>query len=74
MYTNWGFIGVREWLGRRLLHHAPRRTTCPACSGSGACPFCEGKGCAQCSNDGKCAQCHGEGNFIIGSGSASANG
>ena len=74
-YQNWGFLGVQEWIDRRILHRrAQRLTTCPECSGSGNCQFCDGKGCAQCHGDGRCNQCHGEGNLVIGSGSEKVNG
>jgi hypothetical protein len=62
MYSNWGFIGVQEWLEHRILRRPMmHKVTCTLCNGSGACVYCDGKGCAQCNGDGNCPECHGEG-------------
>ncbi len=71
----WGFIGLREWVLHKFFgkRSERRRTTCPACVGSGVCANCKGKGCAECKGDGRCVRCHGEGNLVTGSGSENAN-
>lgn len=73
-YSNWGLIGVREWLQHRILgKNAQRLTTCPDCNGSGVCVDCDGRGCVKCGGIGRCAHCHGEGNLVTGSGNELTN-